>query len=484
MENIVPKLEVICFHNGVPTVAFFLRSDRPTTIGRAIENVIVLDDERCSRFHATIENRDGKWCLYDLNSRNGTTVDEIQVKGSAEISVGSKIQIGRETLLVEEQREFVPLGGAREKTARLEHKDYFSRQNEMTALLGVERTENMRLRSLLEQNSKMIGQSSAIRELEKWIDRAARSKATVLIRGESGVGKELVARAMHERSSRRSGPMVCLNCAAFSESLLTSELFGHEKGAFTGAVETKIGKFEAADGGTIFLDEIAEMNPGLQATFLRVLEGATFERVGGNKPISVDVRVVAATNRNLEEEVAAGRFRRDLYFRLRVLEVNVPPLRERKGDVDLLADHFRERYSQETGRRYLDFSPEARAALNAYHWPGNVRELKNIIERAVLMGNPPTINKADLVTSALGNIDDLEPRRSVSSNAPAPEGQYVSSKNPIQFEPTTLKEMESKFILETLKYYGWNKSRTAKTLGIERTTLDRKIALYGLSKDI
>ena len=195
MENIVPKLEVICFHNGVPTVAFFLRSDRPTTIGRAIENVIVLDDERCSRFHATIENRDGKWRLYDLNSRNGTTVDEIQVKGSAEISVGSKIQIGRETLLVEEQREFVPLGGAREKTARLEHKDYFSRQNEMTALLGVERTENMRLRSLLEQNSKMIGQSSAIRELEKWIDRAARSKATVLIRGESGVGKELVARA-------------------------------------------------------------------------------------------------------------------------------------------------------------------------------------------------------------------------------------------------------------------------------------------------
>ncbi|MBQ5790273.1 MAG: sigma-54 factor interaction domain-containing protein, partial [Thermoguttaceae bacterium] len=158
----------------------------------------------------------------------------------------------------------------------------------------------------------MIGVSDAIRAVETAVERAARSKATVLIRGESGVGKELVARAAHEKSARRFGPMICLNCAAFSESLLTSELFGHEKGAFTGASETKIGKFEAADGGTIFLDEIAEMNPALQAAFLRVLEGATFERVGGNKPISVDVRVVAATNRNLEEEVAAGRFRRDL----------------------------------------------------------------------------------------------------------------------------------------------------------------------------
>ncbi len=483
MERTVPKLEVVCFHNGVPTVAFFLRTDQPTTIGRAIENVIVLDDERCSRFHAAIEFRDGKWNLRDLNSRNGTTVDGIQIDGGVDISVGSIIQIGRETLLIEEQRELTLLGEPRETTSRLERQDFFSRQNEMTALLGVERTENMRLRSLLEQSSKMIGQSRAIREVEKCVDRAARSKATVLIRGESGVGKELVARAVHERSSRRTGPMLCLNCAAFSESLLTSELFGHEKGAFTGAMETKIGKFEAADGGTIFLDEIAEMNPGLQATFLRVLEGATFERVGGNRPISVNVRVVAATNRNLEEEVAAGRFRRDLYFRLRVLEINVPPLRERQGDVDLLADHFRERYSQETGRRYLDFSPEARAALNAYHWPGNVRELKNIIERAVLMGNPPTIKKADLVTSALGSVDDLDVRQSPVKNDVIVDSQGCSAYAAIPFEPKPLKEMEAQFILDTLKHYGWNKSKTAKVLGIERTTLDRKIALYGLSRE-
>ena len=280
--------------------------------------------------------------------------------------------------------------------------------------------------------------------------------------------------------------MVCLNCAAFSESLLTSELFGHEKGAFTGAMETKIGKFEAADGGTIFLDEIAEMNPALQATFLRVLEGATFERVGGTKPISVDTRVVAATNRNLEEEVAAGRFRRDLYFRLRVIEINVPPLRERRGDVDLLADYFLMKFSQETGRRYLGFSPEAREALNTYRWPGNIRELKNIIERAVLMGNPPTVNKADLMTSALGGVEpSLNSHSSDSAIAPynAPAPTAPDSSQTVPFEPTTLKEMERQLIVKTLTYFGWNKSKSAKALGIERTTLDRKITHYEIQRD-
>lgn len=482
METAAQNLEIVCFHNGTPTVAFFLRSDRPTTIGRAIENVVVLDDERCSRFHATIEFRNGKWSLFDLNSRNGTIVDGNPVEGSADIFVGSKIEIGRETILVELQRDFEAFVESREMTSRNNISgNLLARQNELTVSSGVERTE-ARLRAVLEQNSVMIGQSAAIRDIEKCIERAARSKATVLIRGESGVGKELVARATHERSSRRNGPMVCLNCAAFSESLLISELFGHEKGAFTGALETKIGKFEAANGGTIFLDEIAEMNPALQATFLRVLEGASFERVGGNQPISVDVRVVAATNRNLEDEVAAGRFRRDLYFRLRVLEINVPPLRERQGDIDLLADYFRIKFSQETGRRYLDFSPRARATLNSYHWPGNVRELKNIVERAVLMGNPPTIEEADLVTSALGSVGSSVRTPnvpSVETPCDCPE-RVVPTRS---FEPVTLKDMECQFILQTLKYYGWNKSKTAKSLGIERTTLDRKIALYHLAKE-
>jgi len=485
VSSSLQNLEIVCFYNGKPNLAFFLNEDRPTTIGRAVENVVVLNDERCSRFHASIEARDSKWFLFDLNSRNGTTVDGVKVDGKTEIFVGSKIQIGRETLLVEAQRDFdVPTDVRESSRERAVDGEYFRRQDELTAYLDCERTENRRLRSLLGQNSEMIGRSSSICEVENFIERAARSKATVLIRGESGVGKELVARAMHERSARRLGPMVCLNCAAFSESLLTSELFGHEKGAFTGALETKIGKFEAADGGTIFLDEIAEMNPALQATFLRVLEGSTFERVGGNKPIRVDVRVVAATNRNLEEEVASGRFRRDLYFRLRVIEVNVPPLRERVGDVDILADHFLAKYSQETGRRYLDFSPEARATLNAYRWPGNVRELKNIVERAVLMGNPPTIQKNDLMTSALGEVDV------VSSKEPVAQKDDVCARSserdaPIsgEFEPTTLKDMESRFILQTLNYFGWNKTKTAKALGVERTTLDRKIALYALTRE-
>ena len=472
-----PNLELICFLNGVPTVAFFLRTDRPTTIGRAIENVVVLNDDRCSRFHASIEFRDGKWLLIDLNSRNGTTVDGLPVKGNVEIFIGSKIQIGRETLLVQAQRDFGDVIEERGTTSSRNF-DYFNRQNELTAYLDSERTENRRLRGLLGQSTEMIGSSPAMLEVEKSIERAAKTKSTVLIRGESGVGKELVARATHERSARRLGPMVCLNCAAFSESLLTSELFGHEKGSFTGATETKIGKFEAADGGTIFLDEIAEMNPGLQATFLRVLEGATFERVGGNKPISVDVRVVAATNRNLEEEVAAGRFRRDLYFRLRVLEITVPPLRERVGDIDILASYFLERFSQETGRRYRGFSSEARATLNAYRWPGNVRELKNIVERAVLMGNPPTIEKADLLTSALGEPTP-DPNKTGSSSGVVKN----AASEPERFEPISLKEMENRLILKTLKFYSWNKSKTAKALGIERTTLDRKIALYNIMRD-
>lgn len=498
MQNLGQSFELICFRNGVPNVAFFLRAGRTTTIGRAVENAVVLNDERCSRFHATIEFRDGAWFLFDLNSRNGVLVDGEKVAGRAKIYSGSKIQIGRETLLAQASRMIGAdfnggvASGERDETGTESAdgtafgRELFARQNELTACLDRERTENRRLRGLLEQNFEMVGASPAIRAVENSVVRAAKSStATVLIRGESGVGKELVARALHERSSRRLGPMICLNCAAFSESLLTSELFGYEKGAFTGANETKIGKFEAADGGTIFLDEIAEMSPALQATFLRVLEGATFERVGGTNPISVDVRVVAATNRHLEEEIAAGRFRRDLYFRLRVLEIVVPPLRERDGDVDALADYFLAKFSQETGRRYLEFSPEARATLNAYRWPGNVRELKNIVERAVLMGNPPRIEKADLLTSALASSDDVADgeKRGTGEFDAAAESANATNSADYDFRPISLKEMERNLIERTLIHFGWNKSRSAKALGVERTTLDRKIAAYSLVRE-
>ena len=231
----------------------------------------------------------------------------------------------------------------------------------------------------------------------------------MLIRGESGVGKELVARAVHFSSPRKKGPFVCLNCAALSETLLESELFGHEKGAFTGATERKIGKFEAADKGTLMLDEIGEMSPKTQAKFLRVLEGHPFERVGGSEPIKVDVRVIAATNRDLEKDVAEGTFRRDLYFRLHVLEIVVPALRKRPEDIPELAEYFLHRFVAETGRKIKGFTPRAMEEMLRYRWPGNVRELKNVIERAVVLTRSEYIDHDDLVLSTLRTAGDTDP---------------------------------------------------------------------------
>ena len=247
----------------------------------------------------------------------------------------------------------------------------------------------------------MVGESEALNTVVSQVARVGETKATVLIRGESGVGKELVARAIHTASPRRDGPFVCLNCAALTETLLESELFGHEKGSFTGATERLIGKFESADQGTIFLDEIGEMAISTQAKFLRVLEGHPFERVGGNTPIKADVRVVAATNRPLEEAVRAGTFRRDLFFRLQVVQLDVPPLRDRADDIPILADHFLKRFARETGRKIKGFTPRALEKLKSYRWPGNVRELRNVIERAVASGSGPQLDAADIWLSEL-----------------------------------------------------------------------------------
>ena len=262
------------------------------------------------------------------------------------------------------------------------------RRQELAENLNQIRDENQQLRERLGAECEIIGSSMAMDKVRSEISRAAPNRATVLIRGESGVGKELVARAMHFASPRRKGPFVCLNCAALTESLLESELFGHERGAFTGATDRKIGKFEAADSGTLMLDEIGEMSPTIQAKFLRVLEGHPFERVGGSEQIKVDVRVIAATNRDLEKAVAEGHFRRDLYFRLRVLEVTVPALRKRLEDLPELAHHFLLRFNAETGRKISGFTSEATERMMQYRWPGNVRELKNVIERTVVFAQP------------------------------------------------------------------------------------------------
>ena len=309
-------------------------------------------------------------------------------------------------------------------------------------------------------DSTLVGESRAITGIESQIARVAATKATVLIRGESGVGKELVARAVHKSSPRRDGPFVCLNCAALTETLLESELFGHEKGAFTGATERMIGKFEAADQGTIFLDEIGEMALSTQAKLLRVLEGHPFERVGGHTPIRVDVRVVAATNRPLEEALRAGTFRKDLFFRLQVVQLDVPPLRDRLDDVPLLADHFLKHFCRETGRKLKGFSPAAVQKLRTYSWPGNVRELRNVVERAVALCAGPHVEEGDIWLSML--------------DAPEPAAAG--------YEPVTLDEVERRHILATLTHTDWNKSRAAEILGIERSTLDRKIKTYDLKR--
>src|SRR5262245_30545904 len=256
--------------------------------------------------------------------------------------------------------------------------------------------ENRSLRDQLKVESELVGVSPVMREIERQIGLVANTNATCLIRGESGVGKELVARAIHYSSGRKDGPFVCLNCAALTETLLESELFGHEKGSFTGATEKKVGKFEAADHGTIFLDEIGEMNVGTQAKLLRVLEGHPFERVGGSVPIRVDVRVVAATNKPLEDAVREGAFRRDLFFRLQVIELRIPPLRERPEDIRQLAEHFLQRFVRETGRRITGFSEAAVTKMESYNWPGNVRELRNVIERAVALGSGPKLDANDI----------------------------------------------------------------------------------------
>jgi Nif-specific regulatory protein len=341
-----------------------------------------------------------------------------------------------------------------------------SRQQELAENLNQIRDENVQLRERLGVESEIVGSSELMNQVARDIARAAPSRATVLIRGESGVGKELVARAVHFSSPRKKGPFVCLNCAALSETLLESELFGHEKGAFTGATERKIGKFEAADKGTLMLDEIGEMNAKTQAKFLRVLEGHPFERVGGSEAIKVDVRVIAATNRDLEKDVAEGHFRRDLYFRLHVLEMVVPALRKRPEDIPELAEYFLQRFVAETGSKIKGFTPRAMEEMLRYRWPGNVRELKNVIERAVVLTRGQYIDHEDLVLSTLRTAGDTDMG-------------VVDGRNS-RSEPASLADIERQHILDTLNQTGWNKSRAAIILGIERSTLDRKIRRYDL----
>jgi two-component system, NtrC family, response regulator HydG len=326
--------------------------------------------------------------------------------------------------------------------------------------------ENQTLRRQLEIKSDLIGDSPSMQRLREDIARIAPTDAMTLVRGESGVGKELVARAIHFSSPRSEAPFICMNCAALSESLLESELFGHEKGAFTGATQRKIGKFEQASSGTIFLDEVGEMSLPIQAKFLRVLEGHPFERVGGGKPIQVDVRTIAATNRDLETAVEEGTFRKDLYFRLHVVEMRIESLREHRSDIPLLANYFLDRSTKKTKRPVKGFTPDALDLLMTYDWPGNIRELQNAIERAVILCPSVNVSKDDIQLSALGTSRQA----------------YEQASGPAGYREVSLDVLEQEHILSTLERTEWNKSRASQILGIERSTLDRKLKRYQVSR--
>jgi Nif-specific regulatory protein len=318
--------------------------------------------------------------------------------------------------------------------------------------------ENQRLHQQIHLEHNMIGDSPRMNEVYRFIERVAPAATTVLIRGESGTGKELVAHAIHSNSERAAKQFVAINCAVLSEALLESELFGYEKGAFTSAVAQKRGRLEVADGGTLFLDEVGELTPATQAKLLRVLQERQFERLGSTHSINVDVRIIAATNRNLEEAIKSGRFREDLYYRLNVISLALPPLRERRDDIPLLAYYFVEKYSRKCKRHVSGISPEARACLVAYDWPGNVRELENAVERAIVLGNTEVIVPEDLPESLLND--------SVPEKLP----DYHEAMN----------EMKKKIILGAIEKASGNYTQAAKLLGIHSTNLHRLIRTLGL----
>jgi two-component system nitrogen regulation response regulator NtrX len=322
------------------------------------------------------------------------------------------------------------------------------------------RAEVRDLRRHLTFDETLIGDSDAMKRLLDKVRNAAPSASRVLISGENGSGKEIVARSLHRFSTRADAPFIDVNCAAIPEELIESELFGHRKGAFTGAIDDRKGKFELADGGTLFLDEIGDMSTKTQAKVLRVLQEQKFQRVGGQQTISVDVRVIAATNKNLEEEIREGRFREDLYFRLAVIPIVVPPLRERGDDVILLAEHFLRRFAAETGRQPKRLSDAARDLLLAHTWPGNVRELRNVTERLTILAPGEVIEARDIELGSGG-----EERSLFASNLSLRDAR---------------EEFERQFILRRLRDFGGNVSRTAEALGVERSNLYRKLNAYGI----
>lgn len=329
-------------------------------------------------------------------------------------------------------------------------------------------SENVSLKQQLNKKfgiEKLVGESATMHQVFEIVRQVAPTRVSILIQGESGTGKELIARAIHQLSPRSKMPIVSVHCAALSPTLLESELFGHEKGAFTGAHERRIGRFEQAQGGTLFLDEIGEIDATVQVKLLRFLGERTFERVGSSKTLMSDVRLIAATNKNLAELVKAGKFRDDLYFRLRVVEISLPPLRERIGDIPLLIGSFLKEFAREHGKPMREFSPEALNALMKYPWPGNIRELRSEVERAVVLSQKERIEFGDLSPEVKGGFDAMA----------APTAQAILAQGDL-----TVQEAERQLIVRALQEARGNRTLAAKKIGVSRRTLHRKLHTYHL----
>jgi Nif-specific regulatory protein len=416
--------------------AFFALPEQAVSIGREPSNLLAIDDASVAPRHCLIEGSGAEYWIRHLGNGAGTFVNALPVEERA-LRHGDEIRVGDCLFL------FLLHEGETPPGLRLEQELEQLAEGNRRALAEV----------CVEHD--MVGESPAMRAVFQFISRAAPTDSTVLISGESGTGKELVARAIHRNSPRAAKAFVAINCATLTETLLESELFGHEKGAFTGAVAQKRGRLELADGGTVFLDEIAELAPALQAKLLRVLEEHEFERVGGVRTIQVNLRVLAATNKDLAEAVRRGAFRQDLYYRLNVVSIKLPPLRERQQDILPLAHHFAAKYAQRVGRQVVGISATVQRLVTSYHWPGNIRELENAIERAVVLGSTELILPADL-PEALTNSD--------AATGPA-DATYHDA----------VKEARRMVVLRAIEQAGGSHNEAARLLGLHPNNLHRLI---------
>jgi len=431
-----------------------------TTIGRDASSQLSIPDHLISRRHCAVELSADRCTLRDLGSSNGTYVNGMPVRERT-LTHGDRIRAGDSVLLFlkagADSSESLPgaesLRAADDRTQRIARVDANDRPPDPSSDAPEAIVAEVLAGRMTLQAHDMVGESAPMRAVYECIRKVAPRDSTVLICGETGTGKELAARAVHQNSPRSSRPFVAVNCAALTESLLESELFGHEKGAFTGAVVLKKGKFEVADGGTIFLDEVGELAPALQAKLLRALQHHEFERVGGTRAISVNVRLIAATNQDLQAAVAAGRFRQDLWYRLNVVGVTMPPLRARRADIPMLAAHFAAKYGR---GRAIELSRDALDALRAYDWPGNVRELENAVERAVVLGYSDRIVADDLPETVLESSSAARPREGTAYHQ-------------------TVLDVKRRLILDAIERSGGNYTAAARLLGINPTYLHRLV---------